>query len=198
MNELPDDEVCLPPSPQVIERLVAGHREFLVFLESRVANRAIAEEILQTAFVRTLEKGGGIEASESAIAWFYRVLRNAVTDYYRRRGSEQRALDAEARDLPAHAENEMRDAICQCMGTLVRTLKAEYAEIIRRIDLEEEPPSDVANALGLTSNNTAVRLHRARHALRRQLERSCGACATHGCLDCTCASPRERSGRAGR
>lgn len=168
MNELPDDEACLPPSPQVIERLVAGHRELLVFLESRVANRAIAEDILQAAFVRTLEKGSGVESSESAIAWFYRVLRNSVTDYFRRPGTERRALDAEARDCRhmAHAENKMRDARCDLASTshAFPTLKAEYAEIVRRIDLEEEPPADVANALGLTSPN----------------------------------SPRDRSGRSGR
>jgi RNA polymerase sigma-70 factor (ECF subfamily) len=33
-----------------------------------------------------------------------------------------------------------------------------------------------------------VRLHRARQALKRELERSCGTCATHGCLDCTCGA----------
>jgi RNA polymerase sigma-70 factor (ECF subfamily) len=33
-----------------------------------------------------------------------------------------------------------------------------------------------------------VRLHRARAALKTRLEQSCGTCATHGCLDCTCRS----------
>jgi RNA polymerase sigma-70 factor (ECF subfamily) len=72
------------------------------------------------------------------------------------------------------------------VGELVPTLRAEYAEILRRVDLDEEPLSEVARQLGITPNNASVRLHRARRSLRRQLERSCGTCATHGCLDCRC------------
>lgn len=35
-------------------------------------------------------------------------------------------------------------------------------------------------------NNASVRVHRARLALRRQLEKSCGTCAAHGCFQCEC------------
>jgi DNA-directed RNA polymerase specialized sigma24 family protein len=80
MTGAPEHDGSLPPSRAVTERLVAGHREFLSFLESRVGSRATAEELLQTAFVRTMEKGGGIKDGEKAVAWFYRVLRNVLTD----------------------------------------------------------------------------------------------------------------------
>ncbi len=186
MSESHESEATSPPSAEVVERLVAGHREFLSFLESRLPNRAAAEEILQSAFVRTLEKGGAIVESESAVAWFYRMLRNALIDFYRHRASESRALEAEAREPSFPTEPELRGAVCGCMRTLLPTLKDEYAEMIRRIDLEEESIPLVASALGISTNNATVRLHRARLALKRQLERSCGTCATHGCLDCTC------------
>jgi len=45
---------------------------------------------------------------------------------------------------------------------------------------------DVAAELGVTPNNAAVRLHRARGALKKRLEQTCGTCTQHGCLDCTC------------
>jgi RNA polymerase sigma factor (sigma-70 family) len=186
MNHASEPDVVSPPTAEVVERLVAGHREFLSFLESRVPNRAVAEEILQTAFVRTLERGGQIEESESAVAWFYRMLRNALVDYYRRRGVESRALEAEAREPSLPTEPELKSAVCGCMQTLLPTLKGEYAEIIRRVDLDEEPVAAVAASLEISTNNATVRLHRARQALKRQLEKSCGTCATHGCLDCTC------------
>ncbi len=70
------------------------------------------------------------------------------------------------------------------------TLKPEYADAIRRVDLGGVAVGAFAAHAGLTPNNAAVRLHRARAALRRQLERCCGTCATHGCLDCVCGSPR--------
>src|SRR6266550_4031080 len=80
-------------SPQAIQRLVDGHRQFLAFLQQRVESREVAEDILQSAFVRGLERGGEVRDEESAVAWFYRVLRNAVIDYYRHRASTQRARE---------------------------------------------------------------------------------------------------------
>jgi RNA polymerase sigma-70 factor (ECF subfamily) len=174
------------PSAEVVERLVAGHKEFLSFLESRVHGRAAAEEILQAAFVKAIEVGDSIR-SESAVAWFYRVLRNAIVDFYRDRASESRALDLHAREPELPTEPELRAAICQCMRTLIPSLKPEYAEVLKRVDLAEQPISEVASSLGISSNNATVRLHRARQALKSQLERNCRTCATHGCLDCTCS-----------
>ena len=178
-----------------VDRLVANHREFLSFLEARVPSRAAAEEILQAAFVRTLEKGGAIQDSESAVAWFYRVLRNALIDFYRHRASESRALEAQLHEPSLPTEPELHAAICACMRTLLPTLKHEYAEMIRRVDLEEQPVSAVASELEISPSNAAVRLHRARQALKRQLELSCGTCATHGCLDCTCGTGKSRAPR---
>ena len=40
-------------------------------------------EILQSAFVTGIEKQKTIQDGESVVAWFYRVLRNAVIDHYR-------------------------------------------------------------------------------------------------------------------
>ncbi len=185
-------------SPVVIDVLVENHRRFLAFLERRVGSRAQAEDILQAAFVRAIEKSGSIRDAESAVAWFYRLLRNALVDHYRRSGTEARLFPAEATEDSAAHETDIRGEICACIRRLLPALKSEYAEMIERVDLKEEPLAGVANALGITSNNAAVRLHRARAGLKRQLERSCGTCATHGCLDCGCAKKPTDRARARR
>ncbi|RJS24225.1 RNA polymerase subunit sigma-70 [Corallococcus sp. H22C18031201] len=178
-------------SGEVIRALVDNHRRFLSFLERRVGSRAIAEELLQAAFVKSLEKGGMLRDGEGAVAWFYRLLRNALVDHYRRQAAEGRALEREARDAQEASEDpELKVAVCACVGDLLSTLKPEYADIVRQVDLEERAVPEVAREVGITANNAGVRLHRARQALRKQLERSCGTCASHGCLDCACRSKR--------
>src|SRR5688500_16667925 len=77
------------PTP-VAKILAANHDRFLRFLERRVGRRDLAEEILQDAFVRGLSRAETVQASESAIAWFYRLLRNALIDHHRRADSERR------------------------------------------------------------------------------------------------------------
>jgi RNA polymerase sigma-70 factor (ECF subfamily) len=176
---------------EIIETLVDNHREFRAFLEHRVSNPADAEEILQAAFVKSVEKGDTIRKGESSVAWFYRLLRNAVIDHYRRRDVERRALEREAgtgleSEIP---EPEVEKAICGCIDDLIPTLKSDYADLIRRVDLEDAAIVDVADSIGITPANLRVKLHRARAALRRRLELSCGTCTEHGCLDCSCGKP---------
>jgi RNA polymerase sigma factor (sigma-70 family) len=176
-------------TPEVIGRLVSSHARFLAFLERRVGSRAAAEDILQEAFVRALARGDGLRSEESAQAWFYRLLRNAIIDHYRRRGAEQRAMSAVASEpeqeaLPADAA--LHGTVCDCVSELIETLKPEYAEALRSIDLAQNDLTTYAKGLGISNNNASVRLHRAREALHKQLVLSCGTCATHGCLDCHC------------
>ncbi|HZI10106.1 MAG TPA: RNA polymerase sigma factor [Myxococcus sp.] len=183
------DEAVRPAGDEVTRALVANHRQFLAFLERRVGSRATAEEILQSAFVKAVEKGGALDDSEGAVAWFYRLLRNALVDHYRRQAAEGRALEREAREAEeAREDPELKGAVCACVGELLPTLKPEYADMVRQVDLEERSVPDVAREAGISANNAGVRLHRARQALKKQLERSCGTCASHGCLDCSCKS----------
>jgi len=182
------EEAALAPGREVVERLVANHREFLRFLESRVRDRATAEDILQAAFVRSMEKADTLRDPESVVAWFYRMLRNAVIDHYRKGGRDGRNVEPEKAEGALAYEAELRGIVCACIETLIPTLKPEYADIIRRVDLQQEPLGEVAGTLGITMNNATVRLHRARQGLKKQLERSCGACATHACLDCRCGA----------
>lgn len=187
-----DDETTArdaPTTPQVLETLVANHREFLRFVERRVGNRALAEEIVQDAFVRSLDRGD--EIRESVVGWFYRVLRNAVIDHQRRQAVADRRLDQFAAELAAggEAEQEAAQAACACVLALADTLKPDYADALRRIDVEHVPVKDYAEANGISASNAGVRVFRAREALRKQVARSCGTCAEHGCLDCTCQTP---------
>jgi RNA polymerase sigma-70 factor (ECF subfamily) len=125
------------------------------------------------------------------VAWFYRVLSNAIEDHYRKNGAEARALAHVAGTAepfaPPH-DAELHEAICACITGLVQTLKPEYAAAIRRVDLDGVPVVEFAREAGITPGNAGVRLHRAHAALRKQLALSCTTCADHGCLDCRCGA----------
>jgi RNA polymerase sigma factor (sigma-70 family) len=173
--------------------LLAQRGRFLAFVERRVGSRELAEEILQDAFVRGLEAAATLRDDESVIAWFYRVLRNAIIDRARRRAAEGRGADAYAQSTEALAADEPspddRAAICTCVTGVVGALKAEYGAALRRVDLEGSSVGAWAAEAGITPGNAAVRLHRARQALAREVHKTCGACAEHGCTDCSCRKP---------
>ena len=176
----------------VATRLVDSHRQFLAFLDRRLGDRALAEDILQDAFVKSIEKAESIREDESAVAWFYRLLRNAIIDHHRRGSVRNKSLELLAGEMKDAVEPppEIRDAICGCVGELAATLKPEYAEAIRRIEVDEVPVQVFAGEAGISPSNAAVRVFRAREALRKQVKASCRTCAEHGCLECNCSKSK--------
>ena len=172
----------------VVNSLLQLRRQFLGFIARRVEDPATAEDILQNAFLRLLDSGDQLRESDSAVAWFYRILRNAIIDHYRRRTSEGAALERWVHELESATEPEpaLEETTCQCIGGALETLTPAYASLLREVDLGDATLSGYADSQGITAGNAAVRAHRARNALRKQLMRCCGTCATHGCLDCTC------------
>jgi RNA polymerase sigma-70 factor (ECF subfamily) len=97
-------------------------------------------------------------------------------------------MDAFSRELEEAVEppTDVNDSVCACVRALSDTLKPEYADALRRIDVEGMSVQGYAAEIGIEANNAGVRVHRAREALRRRVKASCGTCADHGCLNCTC------------
>jgi RNA polymerase sigma factor (sigma-70 family) len=175
----------------MIQLLLDNHRRFLSFLQARVGDRAIAEDIIQDAFVRNFSRIESLP-EEAVVPWFYTALRNAVIDRHRRQEVESRRLDEFAHELERRetAPEDVEREICACVSRLASTLKPEYAEALAAVDVEGRTVKDFAAAEGLTANNASVRIHRARQALKKRVMESCGTCAEHGCMDCTCSSAR--------
>lgn len=174
-----------------LEVLLENHRVFLRYLERRVGDRELAEDILQDAFIKVMDRPDQAPADEGLVPWFYRTLRNAAIDRFRRREAAGRAVEAFARELQMHAtpESEIEAEICACIGRLASTLKAEYAEALQVIDVQGTSVKAFADERGLSPSNAGVRVFRAREALKRRVIESCGTCAEHGCQNCTCRAP---------
>ena len=188
MTGMSEAEVARPIDGDVKRVLVENHREFLRFLERRLGRRDLAEDILQEAFARGLEKLENLRDGEAVVPWFYRTLRNATVDYYRRSKSADRALALFAEEIEKAEEpvETMQAEVCKCVARLADTLKPEYADALRRIEVDGVSVTEFADEQGISKNNAAVRVFRAREALRKQVAVSCGTCAEHGCLNCTC------------
>lgn len=188
VDETPE-AAARPLDPDVTRALVENHREFLRFLERRVGRRDLAEDILQEAFARGLDKLETLRDGEAVVPWFYRALRNATVDYWRRAKVRDRVLEQFAHEVETaeEAPGTIRDEVCRCVSRLADTLKPEYAAALRRVEVDGISVKSFAEEQGISANNAGVRIHRAREALRRQLAVSCGTCAEHGCVSCTCS-----------
>lgn len=169
--------------------LTDRHDELVGFVEKRVHDRALAEDLVQSAYARAIGTIESLRDERAVLAWFYRSLRNAITDRYRRADVERRALDAFAAELDERIDtiDASPEGVCRCVLRVAEGLKPEYADALRRIDVDGDAVKSFAEAHGITKSNAGVRIFRAREALRRGLLAACGSCAAKGCSDCTCA-----------
>ena len=182
-----------PPVPHEtarLERLLRKEREHLLaFIRSKVADPEIAEDLLQESLLRALRAAPELRDEGRLTSWLYQIVRNAITDAYRRRAT---ATDARARYVAEREaagadvlSQEDEAALCACILDIVPTLKPEYAAVVEA-DLAGRSTEALTEELGITPNNLKVRRHRAHSQLRERLEQTCRICATHGCLDCSC------------
>lgn len=177
------------PDAATIQRLTECRSEFIRFLRRRLSRPEDAEDAFQDFCLKVVRATEKPEIIGKIDAWLSRVLRNTLTDYYRRRAARQRveaAYEAEAPEPVVQPGTDQFETPCRCVQSLVPTLRPDYAEIIRRADLEEEPRERIAADLDLTTNNIGVRLHRARRALKEKIEERCGACCGSDSRSCDC------------
>jgi RNA polymerase sigma factor (sigma-70 family) len=162
---------------------------FQGFARRRTGDDDLAADAVQESLLRAMKAEPTLAHREDLIAWFYRILRNVLTDLHRRKSAQNRTMDRFADDFAdsSQSSTEFEAVACRCFRSLLPTLKPEYSRVIEICDLDGETPEKAALVLGISKNNLKVRLHRARGQLRIRLQQTCQLCATHGCLDCDCA-----------
>jgi len=168
-----------------LDILLAHRPRFLGFVRARVADREAAEDVLQVAYTKLFERPADVPAGHE-VAWFYRVLRNAVIDRHRRLDVERRQRDQWEHDPTRVPDAAQKGRLCRCTLKALASLKPQHAAIITEVDLLGRSVVDVARTEGLSTTNAYVRLHRARRTLGERLRGICRSCADNACVDCHC------------
>ncbi|RKF22652.1 RNA polymerase sigma factor [Altericroceibacterium spongiae] len=199
--EEPELAAAKPADAAVRRALIEAREEFLLFLYQRVGNRNDAEELLQKFSLKALERAAQLRDIRSVRGWLGRILTTTLIDHHRRAGRQRKTeIGTDPSDLESmaiEADHEMDEAICNCLHKLLPTLKPEYADVLWRSDILDEPRDRIAASLGTTLNNVTVRLHRARQTLRKRLEEMCLSCPTHGFLECECEEIEQAKAKHG-
>jgi len=140
-----------------------------------------AGDVYQRASVRALERSDSVRDHARVDGWVRRIVVTSALDILRERRGEVLLVDDDALEAPA-----AEDDVCVCTLALMKTLPDSYSDIIRRVDVDGAGLSEVAANLKIATGNAAVRLHRARRALRARLREHCGVETMRQCLTCVC------------
>lgn len=167
-----------PSLPHDFEAWYDQHRSTVFrYVRFRVATREAAEDVTSDVFMKALRSIERYDPERaSPRTWLLRIARNAVTDHLRalrRRGSLHVSLDRVpdlVADVPSQDERVLKEERIQKLLNGSQTLRKADQEILSLRYGAGLGNGEIAEALGISNNAVAVRLHRALKRLKDAVE----------------------------
>ena len=165
--------------------LVEVHRDTVYNLTFRMlGNRAEAEDVAQEVFITVFKTIETFREESKFSTWLYRVTvnhcKNRIKYLSRRHDRDQDELDEGSRaagDGAAPALARRPDAALEAaqleelMQTAIASLDEEHRVLVVLREVEDLSIEEICEITGLPDGTVKSRLHRARLALRKKLQR---------------------------
>lgn len=141
------------------------------FILFKVSSQEVAEDLTSEVFLKTWEYINTTKKKiENLNALLYKIARNTVVDYYRKKKQEALRTDEEimkniqdARNMEAETNERLE---LQALEKHLMKLKDIYREVIILRFVEDFSISEIAEMLDRGKGNVRVLLHRALEALK--------------------------------
>jgi len=142
------------------------------FVLRRVGNEKDAEDLTAQTFEKALLSIGRYEwQGISFSAWLYRIAANNVTDHYRKRkrvrlvGMEEADVRPGLDDIAYESieDHDRRELLLRSM----QKLPAQYNQVLCMKFFDELDNQEMAEAIGCSRSNLAVKVYRSLRALRK-------------------------------
>lgn len=186
------DEPASQADPnQWVEKYGDGLYRFALL---QVRKRETAEDLVQDTFLAALRCHEKFRGHSTERQWLIGILRHKICDYFRKFGRQISFTDLEFFSdeqgenfngrgdwINRHGPVEWKPAGIEALkrAEFWRALKCALAHLPERIatvfmmrEINDVPGSEICGLLNISETNLWVMLHRARMALRRELERN--------------------------
>jgi RNA polymerase sigma factor (sigma-70 family) len=185
--------MSLEQNAQIADAVRRERGRLRAFIRRRVLDDGEAEDILQDVLYELVAAYRRLQPLEEVSAWLFRVARNRITDFFRRKrpmsmdrpdpsdgpGSMEELLedtDSTVLDtllLPADAAPDAafaRQLLLEQLATAVAELPAAQREVFVAHELDGVAFKDLAAHTGIPVNTLLARKHYAVKHLRRRLQ----------------------------
>jgi len=142
------------------------------FIQSRVDDADIADDILQNIFLKISSKIDSLNDASRLKPWIHQITRNAIIDHYRSRKSHTELPETIMAPEKDNAETA-RQEIEGCMLPLVKHLPDTYREAVMLSEIEGLTQKQVAEKLGLSLPGAKSRVQRGRLMIKDMLNDCC-------------------------
>ncbi|MEO8448763.1 MAG: RNA polymerase sigma-70 factor [Gemmatimonadota bacterium] len=174
----PDDSVLAARlavgDAQALSQLLDRYwRQMVTFAADKVGSRDAAEDLVQEAFVRVWEHRAQLRPYTSPRGYLYRVLRNLITDDYRRRRLRDQWAAWQHQDgetlIPSPAMDLEADQLAAAASKAIAALPERRRDVFVLGHFHGLSYKEIAEALGITRRTVANHMSLALNELRRDL-----------------------------
>ena len=177
--------IAMAEQDRQLSNLVTEQRARLRnFIRKRVPNEADADDLLQEVFYELVRAHRLLLPIDVATAWLFRVARNRITDFFRKKRPEPFAEAAVQNEegewlaleelLPSAEEGPeaayLRRALLEAMQVALRALPTEQREVFVAHEIEGRSFKELAEESGVNMNTLLARKRYAVLALRERLQ----------------------------
>lgn len=142
------------------------------FIRRRVPDDATADDLSQETLLKVYRSRSNPPEAGRLEAWIYRIARNTLIDYYRRRRPTEELPPALA-DEPADDVEDLRRAVISSMRCMLAEMPEIYREPVRLAEIEGLPLAKIALRMDLSLTAVKSRVRRGRAMLKRMLQQCC-------------------------
>lgn len=157
------------------EQLYRRHRNRIYGLLWRLAggDAALAEDLLQEAFVRAWQKLDGFRGESRFATWLHRLSANVALSDRRirmRRVTRETPLEGTVERVIA-GERDVRAAQQIDLESAIGGLPERARTVLVLFDIEGYSHAEIAELTGMAIGSSKAQLHRARRLVRENLEK---------------------------
>lgn len=143
------------------------------FIQSKIEDEAIVEDILQEVFIIIHEKMDTLKEETKIQSWIYQITRNRIADHYRITTKENKLIESYAEVDDTEVIPEVMEEALSDMINMMDKLPSEYCEALCLTELQGLSQKEYAKKIGISYSGAKSRVQRARNMLKDMMMKCC-------------------------
>lgn len=136
------------------------------YLLGKVKQRDDAEDLLQEIFIKIHNNISTLQDVKKLAPWIHQIVRNTLTDYYRKHNLETTELHEESAVDDTETDDLYSACISGCLKVFIDRLPDKYREPLVLSDIDELKQKDIAKQMNLSYSGLKSRVQRGREMIK--------------------------------
>ena len=129
------------------------HRELVVYVNKKVKDKALSEDIVQEVFIKVQTKLGQLKDHSKVTSWIYQITGNTIIDHFRSKSKTLKPADLDWEN----ERHEFNECVASCLSKLLNTLPEKYRVPLELAEIQNLSQTEMLIKLGYSADKKEFR-----------------------------------------